>query len=169
MTVSRNVECFCYFLVNPLTFKCCLFACLSSLTKWVVWLQALYWWWECSLKSETCLRWCNQQAKKVKTCRWTLLCFMYCCHWWCHRWSINYWKIPLHSFMGIVEIPPGNFGWMDCIPSQSGRGKPFESLSIFSSVFPNFTAFTQCAKSRTVSVVWACRKENQAMKDCMTH
>ncbi|KAM7427715.1 Mitochondrial aspartate/glutamate carrier protein [Porites harrisoni] len=30
-------------------------------------------------------------------------------------------------------------------------------------------AFTQCAKSRTVSVVWACRKENQAMKDCMTH
>ncbi|KAL9962378.1 hypothetical protein ACROYT_G031474 [Oculina patagonica] len=28
-------------------------------------------------------------------------------------------------------------------------------------------AFTQCAKKRTVSVVWACRKENQAMKDCM--
>ena len=120
-----------YFLVNPLTFKCCLFACLSSLTKWVVWLQALYWWWECSLKSETCLRWCNQQAKKVKTCRWTLLCFMYCCHWWCHRWSINYWKIPLHSFMGIVEIPPGNFGWMDCIPSQSGRGKAIWKFEYF--------------------------------------
>ncbi|KAJ7376367.1 Mitochondrial aspartate/glutamate carrier protein [Desmophyllum pertusum] len=29
-------------------------------------------------------------------------------------------------------------------------------------------AFTQCAKKRTVSIVWACRKENQAMKDCMT-
>lgn len=29
-------------------------------------------------------------------------------------------------------------------------------------------AFSQCAKGRTVSVVWACRKENQAMKDCLT-
>jgi len=29
-------------------------------------------------------------------------------------------------------------------------------------------AFTQCAKGRTVSIAWACRKENQAMKDCMT-
>ena len=30
------------------------------------------------------------------------------------------------------------------------------------------SAFSQCAKKRTVSVVWACRKENQAMKDCLT-
>ncbi|CAH3143722.1 unnamed protein product [Pocillopora meandrina] len=30
------------------------------------------------------------------------------------------------------------------------------------------TAFTQCAKGRTVSILWTCRKENQAMKDCLT-
>lgn len=29
-------------------------------------------------------------------------------------------------------------------------------------------AFTQCAKGRTVSILWTCRKENQAMKDCLT-
>ena len=58
--------------------------------------------------------------------------------------------------------------WIASRVNQEGE-KPFERLSIFTSVFPNFTAFTQCAKSRTVSVVWACRKENQAMKDCMTH
>jgi len=29
-------------------------------------------------------------------------------------------------------------------------------------------AFSDCAKGRTISVVWACRKENQVMKDCLT-
>lgn len=75
-----------------------------------------------------------------------------------HSWEL--WKFHLEI---LVE-------WIASRVNQSNEGeKPFESLSIFTSVFSNFTAFTQCAKSRTVSVVWACRKENQAMKDCMTH
>ena len=32
---------------------------------------------------------------------------------------------------GIVEIPPGNFGWMDCILSQSGRRKAIWKFEYF--------------------------------------
>ena len=34
--------------------------------------------------------------------------------------------------------------------------------------FINLVAFEDCCKGRTVSVVWSCRKENNAMKQCMS-
>ena len=33
--------------------------------------------------------------------------------------------------------------------------------------FHFFLAFTKCARQRTFSLAWACRKEHKAMKDCM--